>query len=75
MRWLGLLLLALALFNGVAEFLTSLAVRNGLASSNFRVTTGLHINMFVVVVALALVALAEIFRRGAELEHEQSLVI
>lgn len=75
MRWLGLLLLALALFNGVAEFVTSLAVRNGLVSSDLTVTTGLRINLFVVVVALVLVALAEIFRRGAELEHEQSLVI
>jgi len=75
MRRLGLLLLALALFNGVAEFITSLAVRNGLVSSELTVTTGLHINVFVVLVAFVLVALAEIFRRGAELEHEQSLVI
>jgi hypothetical protein len=75
MRWLGLLLLALALFNGVAEFVTSLAVRNGLVSSDLAVATGLRINLFVVFVAFVLVALAEIFRRGAELEHEQSLVI
>lgn len=75
MRWLGLLLLALALFKGIAELATSLAVRNGLPGSDLTVVTGLHINVFVVFVALVLVGLAEVFRRGAELEHEQSLVI
>jgi hypothetical protein len=70
-----LLCVAVALFNGVAEFVTSLAVRNGLVSGDLVVTTGLRVNMLVVFVALVLVALAEIFRRGAEHEHEQSLVI
>lgn len=75
MRWLGLLLLAFALFKGIAELATSLAVGAGLVSGDLTVTTGLHINMFVVFVALVLVALAEVFRRGTELEDEQSLVI
>lgn len=75
LRWVGLLLLALALVNGVAEFVTSLAVRRGLASSSIAVPSGLRIDVPIVLVALMLVALAEIFRRGAELEDEQSLVV
>jgi hypothetical protein len=75
LRWLGLLLLALALLNGVAESVTSMAVRSGLASGNIAVPRGLRIDMPLVLVALVLIALAEIFRRGAELEHEQSLVV
>lgn len=75
LRWLGLLLLALAVLAGVAELATSLAVREWLARSSITVSTGLHINGWLVFVALVLVALAEIFRRGAELEHEQSLVV
>ena len=75
MRWLGLLLLALAAFDGIAELATSLAVRKGLQGGTVAVATGLHIDMPLVFVALVLVALAEIFRRGSELESEQSLVI
>lgn len=75
MRWLGLLLLALAVLNGIAELVTSLAIRNRLVSSRLTVSAGLHIDGLMVFVALALVALAEIFRRGTELETEQSLVI
>jgi hypothetical protein len=75
LRWLGLLLLALALLNGVAELVTSMAVRSGLASGDIAVPSGLRIDTPLVLVALVLIALAEIFRRGAELEHEQSLVV
>jgi hypothetical protein len=75
MRWLGLLLLALALFDGVSQFVTALALRGGVASPCIAVARGLRVDAPLVFVALALVALAEIFRRGAELETEQSLVI
>ena len=75
LRCLGLLLLALAGFHGVAQLVTSLAVRRGLESGAVAVATGLHIDIPLVLVALALVALAEIFRRGSDLENEQSLVI
>lgn len=75
MRRLGLLLLAIALFNGLAESVTALVVRNGLVSGDVTVAPGLRLDVPVVLVALVLVALAEIFRRGTELEHEQSLVI
>jgi hypothetical protein len=75
MRWLGMLLLALALFGGVSQFVTGLALRGSVASPCIAVARGLRIDTPLVFVALALVALAEIFRRGAELETEQSLVI
>ena len=70
-----LLLLALALYSGVTESVTSLLVKQGLASGNVTVRAGLHIDVPIVFVGLVLVAMAEIFRRGAELEDEQSLVI
>ena len=75
LRWLGLLLLALAVFNGIAGLATSLAVRKEIQGGVVAVKTGLRIDLPLVFVALALVALAEIFRRGSELESEQSLVI
>jgi hypothetical protein len=51
-------------------------VRRGLAAgSSLTVPNGFHVDGTVVFVALVLMALAEVFRRGAELEHEQSLVV
>lgn len=75
LRSLGLLIFGLAAFSGVAEFVTSLAVKRGSASGAIAIPTSLHINAPVVIIALVLVALAEVFRRGAELETEQSLVV
>ena len=75
MRRLGALVLALALLDGVAGLVTSLAVRGGVVSGGLAVATGLRVNVPLVFVALVLVALAEVFRRGAELETEQALVV
>lgn len=75
LRWLGLLLIAVAVVNGVAEQVASGAVRVGMASGAITVQRGLHLDLSAILVALVLVALAEIFRRGAELEDEQSLVV
>jgi hypothetical protein len=75
MRWLGLLFLGLTLFNGLAEFVTSMAVRKGVVSSTISVAGAPHLDFGNVFIALVVVALAEVFRRGAELEREQSLVI
>ena len=75
LRWLGLLLLALAVLAGVVDLVTSLATREWLARNDITVSMGLHMDGSLVFVALVLIALAEIFRRGAELEHEQSLVV
>ena len=73
-RTLGVLLLAIAGLRGVAELATSIAVRSGLAAgSSLIVPSGFHFDGTLVGVALVLMALAEVFRRGAELEHEQSL--
>ena len=76
LRTLGMLLMALAGLRAVAELATSIAVRRGLGpDSSLAVPTGFHPDLTLVPVALVLIALAEIFRRGAELEHEQSLVV
>ena len=75
LRLLGLLALALTLLQGAAEFLTSLAVNSGLTDGGIRVPTGIHVDGPGVLFALLLLTLAEIFRHGAELEHEQSLVV
>lgn len=75
LRSVGLMILALAISTGVGEFMTSRAVGNALASSTLVVSRGLHFNQPLLLVALVLVVLAEVFRRGSELETEQSLVI
>lgn len=76
LRTLSLMLLALALLNAVGEVATAMAVRRGLeTTSSFAVPSGLHTDLTLVPVALVLMALAEVFRRGAELEDEQSLVV
>jgi hypothetical protein len=75
-RTVGLLVLALAIIKGIGETATSVAVRRGLAAdSPLAVRGGIHLDVPLVLFALVLVALAEVFRRGAELEHEQSLVV
>jgi hypothetical protein len=76
LRTLGMLLMALAGLKAVAELATSIAVRRGLGpDSSLTVPSGIHVDLTLLPVALVLMALAEIFRRGAELEHEQSLVV
>jgi hypothetical protein len=75
LQWLGLSLFGLALLNGVVEFVTSLAVRRGLSASSITVPVAMPIDGSLVFVAFVLVVLARIFRRGADLEHDQSLVV
>ena len=76
LRRLGALLLAIAGLNAVAQIATTIAVRRGLsADSTLSIPSGFHVDLSLVPVALVLVVLAEIFRRGAELEQEQSLVV
>lgn len=76
LRTVGALLLAIAGLNAIVELATSIAVRRGLAEgSSLTVPTGFHIDGTLVLVALVVMALAEVFRRGAALEHEQSLVV
>lgn len=72
---LGLLLGAFTVVQGVAALVTSAAVRGGLAGDNITVPLELNIDLRLIFVALVLGALGEIFRRGTELETEQSLVV
>lgn len=76
LRTLSAVLVALTVLKAVAEVATTMAVRSGLAAgSSVAVPGGLHIHMPLLLPALVLLALAEVFRRGADLEDEQSLVV
>ena len=75
LRWLGLIALGLAMLNGVSELVTTLAVRDGVSSERLAVAPGVAVNGWLVFFGLVLLALAEIFRRGAVLEEEQSLIV
>ena len=75
MRWLGVLLLVATVYFGAFDFWMSLMVTRVLADSRLPIGSALHINWFGVFIALVLVGLAEVFRRGAALEEEQALVV
>lgn len=75
MRWVGVWLLAFHLVVGGFQYWMSRWIARDLASMGIRATPYLDINWFAVLSALVLVALAEVFRRGAMLEEEQSLVV
>lgn len=75
MRRIGLLFLGLTLFNGLARLATAMAVRKDVVSSTIKVGGGVDLDLGNICIAVVVIALAEVFRRGAELEHEQSLVI
>jgi hypothetical protein len=70
-----LLFLGLTIFNGLAKLVTSMAVRRGLASSTISVAKDIQLDFGNVCIALIVIALTEVFRRGTELEREQFLVI
>lgn len=75
LRWLGILALATALLLAASEFAATLTVRDGLISDRLVVPLSLSVNGWIVFFGLVLLALAEVFRRGAELEEEQSLTV
>ena len=76
LRTVSMVLFALAMLNAIAELATAMVFRRGLvAGSELVVPNALHINGTLVVVALVVMALAEVFRRGADLENDQALVI
>jgi Protein of unknown function (DUF2975) len=75
LRTVGLLLLAAGVYDVVMELVASSAVRRGLVTGDVTVARGIHVDATMFFVALGLVALAEVFRRGAELEDEQALVV
>ena len=75
LRTVGLLLLAAGGYNFVVELVVSLALRRAVVTGDFTVPVETNVDVPMIFVALGLVALAEVFRRGAELEDEQSLVV
>ena len=76
LRRLGTLLLAFALLESIGETATAWIAKSGLvAGSGVTVQSGLSADGRLVLAAFVLIALAEVFRKGADLEREQSLVI
>lgn len=75
LRWLGLLVLALAVLKAVSELVASLLVSGGVIGERLEGPLGLSVDGSLVFFGLVLLALGEIFRRGAELEEEQSLTV
>jgi hypothetical protein len=75
LRRMGLILVAYAAFWGV--FYASMVswVGGWLRGTDLAVSHGMRFDLKLIVFALILMALAEIFRRGGELEAEQSLVV
>jgi hypothetical protein len=74
LRWLGLVAIGMGLLEGV-NGLVGRAVREHVIVEGLRMPASLTIDGSTVLLGLVLLALAEIFRRGAELEHEQSLTV
>lgn len=75
LRWMGILLLAGVVWKLVTNVWLSLTISRMLEGPGDRLGTGLDLNVPLILVALVLIALAEIFRRGAALEDEQALVV
>ena len=74
-RRLGVLLLYVAVLDAAVGFVASWFARPLVTGDTLAVATGLHGNGALVLAVFVLWALAEVFRRGAELESEQSLVV
>jgi hypothetical protein len=70
-------LAALASFAYVAMWAGALLILTALPALKLvgGADSGFHPDLTLVPAALVVIALAEVFRRGAALEHEQSLVI
>ncbi len=75
MRRLGLWLLAFHVLYGGTQYWMSRWFALDLTRRGIPTEPFLDINWFAIFVALVLVGLAEVFRRGATLEEEQSLVV
>lgn len=75
LRWLGWLLIAAHSVGAVVWYVLSSTAIESLTTADVTVNAPLVLDLKVILMGLALVALAEIFRHGAELEDEQSLVV
>lgn len=75
LRWLGGLLLIYTLMRSAFVYSASRLATNTLSSSSTPIQSVLKIDWTDIFMALVLLALAEIFRRGTSLEDEQALVV
>ena len=75
LRWLGLLLILVNTLASVYSFALSQLVLRAMSPPSVPVTASFSMNGTGIVAGLVLVALAEIFRRGAVLEDEHAHVV
>ncbi len=75
LRWLGWLLVAAWVVQDVFGGVLAIAARRSVVSSSQHLGMTLGADLEFVFAALVLLALAEVFRHGAELEDERALVI
>jgi hypothetical protein len=74
-RWLGVLLLAGELLSAALGFWQSTVVLRTVGENRLALSPSFAPDGAVILIAVVLIALAEVFRRGAALEDEQSLVV
>ena len=75
LRWLGLLLILIDTLGSVYSFGLSQLVLRAMSPPTIPVTSPFSMNTSVIFVGLVLLALAEIFRRGAVLEDEHAHMV
>jgi len=75
LRWLGLLLILIETTASAYSFLLAQLVLRAMSPPSVPVTSSYSMDGTAIFVGLVLLALAEIFRRGAELEDEQAHVV
>ena len=75
LRWLGLLLILIKTLTSAYSFGLGQLVLRAMSPSSVPVTSSFSMDGMAIFVGLVLLALAEIFRRGAVLEDEQAHVV
>lgn len=75
LRWLGLLLILIDTLGSAYRFGLALLVLGAMSPPPMPVTSSFSMDGTVIFVGLVLLALAEIFRRGAVLEDEHAHVV
>ena len=75
MRTVGLLMLAGVVQDSAMQLVLSKAVLGGVHTGEIALSRWVYVDPTGIFIALVMIALAEVFRRGAELEDEQSLVV
>jgi hypothetical protein len=75
LRWLGILLILIDTLGSAYSFGLSQLVLRALSAPSMPLASSFSMNGTAIIVGLVLLALAEIFRRGALLEDEQAHVV